>query len=227
MAGSSASPALVCFLPRHPALCCPHRVVLQLFDFPVTTCCNNGLHVWRHGHTTAAQEGTQTGMTPTSHCAVPPVSTVLKTARDRCLHVHAAGRLRRQVLLLLRHHSRHYLYWHPLSTFSFSLRRSDSRHSYTAPSAPADTTRLSLLAQHMARIYGAQTKDWSMHVADSASSPGIQPESDCRPWAGSGMANQRCHSAVLRRCIYTCPPCHCAPSGCPHTRRCRCCRWTA
>lgn len=47
---------------------------------------------------------------------------------------------------------RTHLYWQPFSTFSFSLRRSDSRHSYTAPSAPADTTLLSLLAQHIARI---------------------------------------------------------------------------
>lgn len=52
--GVSPPPAL------HPALCCPHRIVLQLLDLSVTTCCNNGLHVWRHGHTTAAQEGTQT-----------------------------------------------------------------------------------------------------------------------------------------------------------------------
>lgn len=67
-------------------------------------------------------------------------------------------------MLLVRHHSRHYLYWHPLSTFSFSLRRSDSCHSYTAPSAPADTTRLSLLAQHIARIYDTQTNQ-SIHFS--------------------------------------------------------------
>lgn len=83
-------------------------------------------------------------------------------------------------MLLVCRHSRHYLYWHPLSTFSFSLRRSDSRHSYTAPSAPADTTRLSLLAQHIARIYDAQTIHWSIH---SASSLGRNPDST----AGHGL----------------------------------------
>lgn len=68
-----------------------------------------------------------------------------------------------------------HLYWQPLSTFSFSLRMSDSRHSYTAPSAPADTTLLSLLAQHMARTCrqpGEQTSKQadklSTHAATTA-----------------------------------------------------------
>lgn len=44
-----------------------------------------------------------------------------------------------------------HLYWHPLSTFSFSLLKSDKRHSYTAPSAPADTMLVSLPDQQTAR----------------------------------------------------------------------------
>lgn len=98
-----------------------------------------------------------------------------------------------------------HLYWQPLSTFSFSRRRSDSRHSYTAPSAPADTTRVSLLAQQMARTWGWQRR----HVGDQRTSTHVCALScaRCRACADKQHSHARIHTHALAaaRTLLLCP----------------------
>jgi hypothetical protein len=91
-----------------------------------------------------------------------------------------------------------HLYWQPLSTCSLLRLKSDSRHSYTAPSAPADTMLLSLADQQMARTCNTDTR----HAA-------IQPAAHSNPCT----SNEFCSPRVLYiwRVWHHRSPCHCGP----------------